>query len=68
MAKTAPQKRIVGLALFASSVLTVLVAILIGTGVVPIDESVRSILVGVLALVAAVDVLIGWRFLMASFE
>jgi hypothetical protein len=66
MAKPAAQKRIVGLALFASSALTVLIAILIGTGVVPIDESVRSLVVGLLVIVALVDALIGWRFLMAS--
>ena len=66
MAKPAAQKRVVGLALFASSGLTVLIAILIGAGVVPIDEPVRSILVGVLAVVALADAFIGWRFLMAS--
>ena len=66
MDKPASQKRVVGLALFATSGLTVLIAILIGTGVIPIDESVRSILVGVLAVVAVIDVFIGWRFLMAS--
>jgi hypothetical protein len=66
MAEPAARKRVVALALFASSALTVLIAILIGTGVVPIDESVRSLLVGVLVVVALVDALIGWRFLMAS--
>jgi hypothetical protein len=66
MADTASRKRVVGLALFASAGLTVVIAILIGTGVIPIDESVRSIVAGVLAVVAIADAFIGWRFLMAA--
>jgi p-aminobenzoyl-glutamate transporter AbgT len=68
MAEPAAKKRVIGLALFASSALTVLVAILVGTGVVPVGESARPLLIGVLAIVAVVDLFVGWRFLMASAE
>lgn len=68
MAKSSSQKRVAGLALFASSIVTVLVAILIWTGVIPIAEDVRPLIAGVVAIVAVVDVFIGWRFLMAAAE
>jgi hypothetical protein len=69
MAKpTSANKRVVGMALFASSIIMVIVAILFGTGVLPIGDETRPILVGVLLVAAVIDAFMGWRFLMASSE
>jgi hypothetical protein len=61
-------KRIVGLVLFGSSAMVVLVAILIGTNVIAVGGEVRPIIIGVLALTAVLDVIMGWRFLSAASE
>ncbi len=61
-------KRIVGLVLFGSSAMVVLVAILIGTNVIAVGDEVRPIIIGVLALTAVLDVIMGWRFLSAASE
>ena len=61
-------KRIVGLVLMGSSAMVVLVAILIGTNVIAVGDEVRPIIIGVLALTAVLDVIMGWRFLSAASE
>ena len=63
-----PHKRTVGLALFASSVMVTIVAILIGTNVIAVGDEVRPIVIGLLALTAVVDVIMGWRFFSAANE
>ena len=69
MPDKAASKRIVAYALFASCAIITLIAILVYMGVViETAEPTRSILVGVLALTAIIDVVMGWRFLSASNE
>ena len=66
MPDKAAQKRTVALALFASSGIVALVAILVYLNVIDVGEETRPILIGVLALTAVVDIFMGWRFLSAS--
>ena len=61
-------KRIIGLALFGSSAMVTLIAILIGTNVIAVSDEVRPIIIAVLGLTAVVDVIMGWRFLSAASE
>ena len=57
-------RRIVGIALMAGAVAMVVVAVLIFTGVFPVDPSIRGIVAGALGVAALVDAMIGFRFLM----
>ena len=66
MPDKAAQKRTVALALFASSGIVALVALLVYVNVIDVGEETRPILIGVLALTAVVDIFMGWRFFSAS--
>ena len=62
-------KRIVAYALFGSCAIISLIALLVYQRVVvDIADPIRSIIVGVLALTAIFDVIMGWRFLSAANE
>jgi hypothetical protein len=62
-------KRIVAYALFGSCAIVSLGAVLVYRGmVIALAEPIRSILVGVLAVTAIFDVIMGWRFLSAANE
>ena len=64
----ASRKRTVGLALFGSSGIVTLIAMLVYLSVIDLGESIRPVVIGVLAITAIVDVIVGWRFLSASNE
>jgi len=57
-------RRIVGLALLASAFAIALVAVLIFTGVIPVDPTVRGLVAGAMGVAAFLDALIGLRFLL----
>jgi hypothetical protein len=62
-------KRTVAYALFASCAIISLVAVLVYQRVIiDIANPIRSIIVGVLALTAILDAIMGWRFLSAATE
>lgn len=57
-------RRIVGIALMVGAVAMVVVAVLIFTGVFPVDPSMRGLLAGGLGVAALVDAMVGLRFLL----
>ncbi|MDP1572595.1 MAG: hypothetical protein Q8L86_21580 [Vicinamibacterales bacterium] len=59
-------RHITGLAMLAGAVVLGAASVLFYTGMLPVAEEVRGLLAGILATVAALDVLIGVKFLLAS--
>jgi hypothetical protein len=59
-------RRVIALALFASAGLMAVVAALSAGGILPIPDQYRALTSGAMFLAAAVDVLIGLRFLVSS--
>ena len=57
-------RRIVGIALMAGAVALVVMAVLIFTGVFPVDPSMRGLVAGALGVAALVDAMVGLRFLL----
>jgi hypothetical protein len=60
--------RFIGLALMGGAVPIAGIAVAIYAGVMPVSDDIRATLAGVLALVAAVDLLAGFWFLRSSFS
>jgi hypothetical protein len=65
---TSSGHRFIGLALMGGAVPIAGIALAIFAGVVPVGEDIRGTLAGVLALVAAVDLLAGFWFLRSSLS
>ena len=65
MSDRAAQRRTIAFGLFASCLMVTILAILIYTRVIDVGE-VQPMLLGVLALIAVADILMGWRFLSST--
>lgn len=68
MSKPAANRRVIGLAVLASAVIMVVVAVLIGTGVISVPEQSRTLFVVALAATAVLDGLLGLYYLSTSTE
>lgn len=64
----ARSRRTVALALGASAVLLLVLALFLYTGVIPVEESLRGTVAGVLSAAAAVDAVLGLWFFMTSLS
>jgi hypothetical protein len=59
-------RHLAGVALFAGAFIMATAAILTYTGLLPVGEELRTLLTGVFAVVAAMDVIIGFTLLHRS--
>jgi hypothetical protein len=64
----ARSRRVVGLALFASAGLLLIVALAIYTGLVPVAAGIEGMVASVLGAVAVVDLLVGFWFFRSSLS
>ncbi len=64
----ARSRRVVALALGASALLLLLLALLLYTGVIPVEESLRGTVAGVLSAGAAVDTVLALWFFRTSLS
>ncbi len=68
MPEPASKKRIVGLALLASTAILVVMAILFGTGVFPVPDESRMLVAGAFVVAAVLDGFMAIRYLVSSDE